>query len=154
MAIVISSKDGVDVRETALGNISVDAPSIVKMQIGPEQVAGLERSGSDLVVRLINGETIVIANFFVLDEEGSRSELILEDSDGVQWWTQYSSSTSEFNFVEVDLNMPAAAVAPEAGGIPAWVLAGLALLGVGALIAALDNDDDDGDADADADADA
>src|SRR5690606_3727329 len=123
MAIVISSKDGGNVQEAALGNISLDAPSIVKMQIGPEQVAGLERSGNNLLIRLLNGETLVIANFFVLDGEGARSELILEDTDGVQWWAQHDASGSAFNFVEIDLNMPAAAAAPESGGIPGWVLA-------------------------------
>ncbi|MFG6179175.1 Ig-like domain-containing protein, partial [Halomonas sp. THAF12] len=136
--IVVTPKAGGDVVELPQGSaVDLQAPSAVKIAIGPEEVAAFDQSGMDLIITLKSGEKIVISDFFNVSE-GERSELLLEDSDEVVWWGQYESPWSGFSFAEIQ------EAAELAGGIPAWaVVAGvLGAAGVAAVAADSDSDSD------------
>ena len=139
MTIAIAQKGGGAVTEAPLGNVELSAPSIVKVGVGPEEVASYSQAGNDLVIALSNGQTVTIAGFFETGPDGERSELILEDDNGVLWLGQYNSPWSEFNFAEIELGDDVFGLVAPAGGAaetPGWLLAGLALLGIGGIAAA------------------
>lgn len=73
--IVVTSKTGGDVVEVPRGSaVNLQAPSVVKISVGPEEVAAFDRSGMDLIITLVSGEQIVITGFFNVSG-GERSEL-------------------------------------------------------------------------------
>ena len=156
--IEIIDKSGGSVTSVPVsGDVALSGPGVVKLPFGPEQLASTARVGDDLEVVLNNGERILLKDFFGPGAD-DRSELMLEDANGVVWLGQYDSSAADFAFAEV-------AEAAAAGGIPDWAWVVLGLLGAGAVAAIIDDNrsssskktpipDDDGDADADADADA
>lgn len=134
MAQVIRKSDR-SIAELATENIGLDAASVVKLAVGPELVERFERSGDNLVVVLRSGDRIVIRNFFVLDDDGERSEIVLEDQDGVLWWGQYTSPWSEFHFAEIQLAEPWVVVPPPDSHWAGWLLPVLGLIGAGAAVA-------------------
>ncbi|MCP1327989.1 BapA prefix-like domain-containing protein, partial [Halomonas sp. 707D4] len=115
--IAITGKASSQTTEQAwAGVVTLDAPSTVTLPVGPEEIAAFSQSGMDLVVTLQNGEQIVLADFFV-QVDGMRSELVLEDANGVLWLGQYQTPWQEFAFAEVNEE----AMAAGGGGIPPWV---------------------------------
>ena len=132
--------------------ITLDRPSVVFLKLAPEKVARYERRGDDLVLVLKDGQEIAIQGFFVkypdadaaeqapadaahaatdgtpAEERHARSDLVLEDDNGVIWWGQYPEQWTEFHFTEIEGH--------EAGIIwwP-WLLGALGAVGVGALAA-------------------
>jgi len=110
--------------------VSQERPSIIQLQIAPEKVIRFERQGDDLALMLRDGSKVLVPNFFLQYPDGGRNDLLLEDDAGVQWWGQYTSPWSEFHFTEIEWLDGAPVLPPE--GFPAWLLAGLALLGVAA----------------------
>src|SRR5699024_3266940 len=101
MSTEIVQKTEGNVISAEVGDIVLEKPSIVKLKAGPELVERFERAGDDLQLILKDGRTITIHNFFVVDEEGGRSDLVLEDRDEVLWWGQYTSPWAEFHFAEI-----------------------------------------------------
>src|SRR5690606_15038475 len=105
--------------------ITLDAPSVVVLPVGPEHVASFDREGNDLILVLQDGSVLVIANFFVITS-GDRNDLVFEDENGVTWWAQYDDVWTGFNIAEI--NDP---VVPP----PFPWLTGLGLLAGGAALA-------------------
>ncbi|ABI57511.1 BapA/Bap/LapF family prefix-like domain-containing protein [Alkalilimnicola ehrlichii MLHE-1] len=154
-SITLVDKESGRVTEVPLGSLEPMENTVVKLPVGPEQVAGFDNRAGDLVLTLATGEEVIIPGFF--DAEGvARNELVLEDSSGVLWWGQYETPWSEFAFAEI--NTVDDLVADDGGGLGAAALAGL--LGAAALAAAAgsssssssddgppddDDDDDNGD---------
>ena len=134
--VIVKSSGKAAVVDSA--DLVLDQPSIVKIKVGPETVDRFEQVGNDLLIVLKDGSTLTIRNFFVQDDEGHRSDLVLEDVEGVHWWGQYTSPWSDFHFAEIQEDAAAAAFVPPAGGLPGWAIAALALIGVGAVAAASD----------------
>ena len=60
--ISIIARSGATTSTVSGETVSLISPSIVKINISPRDVAGLERSGNDLVISLRNGEKITIKN--------------------------------------------------------------------------------------------
>ena len=125
------------------GDIVLEHAAIVKLRVGPELVDRFERVGNDLQLVLKDGRTITIRNFFVIDEDGKRSDLVLEDADEVLWWGQYTSPWSEFHFTEIEMDHTAAALLPAAGGFPAWAGIALGVIGGAGIINRFGDSDDD-----------
>ena len=82
--------------------IVLDRPSVVELQLGPEEVLSYNRTGADLVLTLKDGSVLVIENFFAMGEAGNRNDLVLEDSNGVTWWAQYDSVWDGFEIAEIE----------------------------------------------------
>ena len=127
----------------AFGDLVLDQPSLIKIKAGPETVDRFEQAGNDLLIVLKDGTTLTIQNFFVADEDGNRSDLVLEDVEGVHWWGQYTSPWSEFHFAEVQEDHIVAGFIPPAAGLAPWAIAALALIGGGVIYKVVDDDDDE-----------
>lgn len=97
-AVFLKAQDG-DTRAFEGDRIVLDAPSVVQLQLGPEQVARFERDGNDLVLVLEDGTVLVIENFFVQTPEG-RNDLVFEDGADVTWWAQYGETWTGFDIAE------------------------------------------------------
>lgn len=138
-----SRRSAEDVRDVAL-----DRPSVILLKLSPENVARYERRADDLILLLKDGQEIAIAGFFIRYPEGdyaeqsdadpanasaenasieeARSDLVLEDDNGVTWWGQYPEQWSEFHFTEIEWDHGAFIAWP-------WLLGALGGIGVGAL---------------------
>ncbi|WP_186759906.1 BapA/Bap/LapF family prefix-like domain-containing protein, partial [Luteimonas wenzhouensis] len=137
---IVHKADGNTV-SAGTGDIALDQAGIIRLKLGPEQVARFERVGDDLQLVLKDGRTITIHNFFVVDEDGERHDLVLEDAEGVAWWGQYTSPWSEFHFTEIQEDYAAAALLlPEAGGFPAWAGVILGVAGGAGLLSRASGD--------------
>ena len=99
--IVIKSNNTVS-KDIPLENLSLTQPSIVQLDIAPEKVARFERRDNDLALVLKDGRTVIVQNFFAVDANGVRSDLVLLDDSGVLWWGQYSSPWAQFHFTEIE----------------------------------------------------
>lgn len=95
--------------------------SIVKLSLHPRDVSSTSQIGKDLVVKLVNGESITIKNFFITEGD-DKSELVLEDDEGALWYAQYDYPLTEMVFVEASDSVVL--------GWAEWGLGALALLGL------------------------
>ena len=112
--------------------IRLEAPSVVQLQIGPEQVARFERHGNDLLLFLEDGTVLTIEKFFVVGADG-RNDLVFEDGAGVSWWAQYGDHWSGFDIAEINDDSIAVPVAGTIGTLSPALLAGLGLLAGGGI---------------------
>ncbi|MDM4431092.1 BapA/Bap/LapF family prefix-like domain-containing protein, partial [Klebsiella oxytoca] len=70
----------VTVKETGVeytvdGNlINLNTQSVVLLHVKREDISSYIRQGNDLVLKLHNGDTVTIKNFFVVDEHGQHSD--------------------------------------------------------------------------------
>ncbi|MDG9793672.1 Ig-like domain-containing protein [Brucella anthropi] len=107
--------------------IRLETPSVVQLQIGPEEVARFERDGNNLLLILEDGSVVVIENFFVTNGD-ARNDLVFEDGNDVTWWAQYGETWSGFDIAEINSTTTAAP-------LPMALLAGIGLAAGGAAIA-------------------
>lgn len=108
--------------------IVLTTPSVVQVQIGPEQVASFDREGNDLLLVLKDGTVLVIENFFVQTADG-RNDLVMEDAQGVLWWAQYGERWTGFDIAEIDEDVAGAFLPPVALGGLAALVGGAAVAG-------------------------
>lgn len=115
------------------GNLVLEQPAIVKLPLDPQAIARYERVGNDLLLVLKDGSTVTIGGFFVVDADGQRSDLVLEDPAGTSWRGEYDSPWSGFHFTE----MPAAPAAAESagGGLSSWAVTLLGVAGAAGVAA-------------------
>ena len=135
-AEVISKSTGA-VTQVSSNAIDLDAPSIVRLNISRADVAGLERQGHDLVVRLANGEQIRIADFYN-DASSVANELVLKEGDGTLWLAHPAAGASSFSQLH-EIDELLAGAAGGGGGsslsLP-LILGGLAAAGGAVALAA------------------
>jgi VCBS repeat-containing protein len=121
-----------------LESIDLNNPSVVRLQMNRADVAGLERQGDDLIIRLQSGETIRIVDFYVAGPDGVASDLVLQEPDGSMWLARPGSGTQFYELTDWGELVPGAALATDAGGAGAGILLpALGLLGAGGLVAAV-----------------
>ena len=58
--------------------IKLDTAAIIQTKLHKEDVAEIIQDGNNLIIKLKNGETITIENYFVKDEAGNISDLVFE----------------------------------------------------------------------------
>ena len=126
---------------TQLGDVSalaLDAPSVVTLGFGPEEVARFDKVGNDLVLLLKDGTTVTITSFFIVHDDG-RNEIVFVDENEVVWWGQYDEPWHSFHIAEIEHEIIPAAIA-----IPglAPILAVIAGIGLASGLAAGGSDDD------------
>ncbi|MGJ7546635.1 tandem-95 repeat protein [Variovorax sp. LT1R16] len=124
-------KHGGEVADATVETLSLDQPSIVHLRIAPENVSRFERRGADLALVLQDGSVTVLRGFFSVYPDNGRNDLVLEDESGVMWWGQYTSPWTQFHFTEIEW-LDAVPALPVTDGLPGWLIAGLAVLGLGA----------------------
>ncbi len=130
-AIVVIDKTTHASTQVTQADLTLRAPSIVRLAIDRDQVASMAREGDALVIKTLDGETIVIRSFFGQAGEPD-SELVLQDSDGRYWLADINETGPTLGgYSEID-TVEALLVAQ--GGehdALAWVAGGLALLAGG-----------------------
>ncbi|WP_322964062.1 BapA/Bap/LapF family large adhesin [Sphingomonas fuzhouensis] len=122
---------------TSANVIELNAPSVVRLDLDRSQVATMEREGNDLLIRLTDGQTIRIDNFYD-QQQGKVSDLVLREDQGSQWLAHPSASGAGRFTAITDLDdLMGAAAAAQGGGSSFILPAVLGVAGVGGLVAAV-----------------
>ncbi|WP_445346082.1 BapA/Bap/LapF family prefix-like domain-containing protein [Acinetobacter bohemicus] len=116
-------------------HIVLSEASIIHTKMHRADVAEFSRDGNNLILKLKNGEIIVIENFFVANENGVASDLVFEEDDCVLYWFDSVSGFKDIPGLEVLLPTEGSKL-----GILPWIIGGAGL--VGGVIAATNNGDD------------
>ncbi|WP_140402884.1 BapA/Bap/LapF family prefix-like domain-containing protein, partial [Acinetobacter johnsonii] len=131
---IVIEKDSLNKATIDTANISLNEASIIHTKMSRDDVAEFVRDGNNLVLKLKNGETIVIEGFFITYDNVS-SDLVFEEDGCVLYWFDGTSGFNSIPGLEVLL--------PEAGskllGLLPW-LVGAGVIG-GVIAATNDNDD-------------
>ncbi|HEX5380862.1 MAG TPA: BapA prefix-like domain-containing protein, partial [Acinetobacter sp.] len=130
---IVIEKDSLNKATIDTAHISLNEASIVHTKMSRDDVAEFVRDGNNLVLKLKNGETIVIEGFFITYDDVS-SDLVFEEDGCVLYWFDGASGFNHIPGLEVLL--------PEAGskliGLLPWLVgAGV----IGGVIAATNDDD-------------
>ncbi len=108
--------------------ITLDAPSVVTLGFGPEEVARFDKVGNDLVLLLKDGTRIEIADFFLTYDDG-RNDIVFIDENEVVWWGQYDEPWECFQIAEIEHEIIPAAFAVAGLAPVLGVITGLGLIG-------------------------
>ncbi|WP_336017532.1 BapA/Bap/LapF family prefix-like domain-containing protein, partial [Acinetobacter pittii] len=131
---IVIEKDSLEKSIVNSNQITLTEASIVHTKMHRDDVEEFIRDGNNLLLKLKNGEVIVIENFFTAYDEVI-SDLVFEEDGCVLYWFDGVSDFKDIPGLEVLL--------PEAGSQLVSLLPWLAGLGaVGGVIAATHNDDD------------
>jgi len=76
---IVIEKDSLNKVSVNAERIVLSESSIVHTKMNRDDVAEFIRDGNNLILKLTNGEVVVIENFFVVDAEGVTSDLVFED---------------------------------------------------------------------------
>ncbi|MFW1801021.1 BapA prefix-like domain-containing protein [Acinetobacter nematophilus] len=129
----VIEKDSLNKATFDTAHFSLSEASIIHTKMNRDDVAEFIRDGNNLVLKLKNGETIVIENFFITYDEVS-SDLVFEEDGCVLYWFDEVSGFKTISGLEVLL--------PEASsqlmGLLPWLIGAGA---IGGAIAATNNDD-------------
>ena len=131
---VVIEKDSLSKSTVDTNHITLSEASIIHTKMNRDDVAEYIRDGDHLLLKLKNGEVIVIENFFVVHQEVT-SDLVFEDEDGcILYWFDGVSGFKEITGLE--------ALLPEASshltGMLPWLI-GTGVVG-GVIAATHDND--------------
>ncbi len=118
--------------------IDLSSPSVVRLDLDRSQIASLDRQGNDLIIHLVDGKTIQVANFYVT-AKGADNDLVLREGDRL--WQADTASTGPARFVSLhridELLIGAEATAASGGGGGALLPVLLGAAGVAGGAAAL-----------------
>ncbi len=127
--------------------VDLTAPSIVRLDLARADVATMERQGSDLVMRLANGEQMRVADFYPEGDAAVPHDLVLRENDGTLWHARTVTGVPRYAALQ-DLDDLFAAQAAGGGGsslaLPAALLGGAAAAGAAAAAAGGGGNDDAG----------
>ncbi len=127
--------------------VDLTAPSIVRLDLARADVATMERQGSDLVMRLANGEQMRVADFYPEGDAAVPHDLVLRENDGTLWHARTVTGVPRYAALQ-DLDDLLAAQAAGGGGsslaLPAALLGGAAAAGAAAAAAGGGGNDDAG----------
>ena len=130
--ISITPKGGTIANEVSGTQITLTAPSVVKLNLNQADIKAFTRNGNDLVVTTKSGETLVIHDFYSANGD---SDLVLQDDRGALWWVE-DPGTEGFQYVSIDSTEGLLAEnVTDNGTIAAFGIGGAALAGIGALFA-------------------
>ena len=156
--VVISKKDQTILKETQAPKIQISQPSIIQLELKPEDIQSIHRVGNQCVITLKNGQKIVIDHFYT-DDFGSENSLVLHsgpaqfelvemDVDGktisyrsVNEFAQPLSVSTQLN--QAATPVQATEVASDDDDSPSLLKAGLAILGAEAVYLLAFNKEDD-----------
>ncbi|MCE8018720.1 BapA prefix-like domain-containing protein [Halomonas sp. MCCC 1A11036] len=68
-----------------MGDLIVERPSNILLNLHPDEVTSLIREGDDLVVTLADGRTLRIVDFYIDEGEGHSELYLVDENDGVLW---------------------------------------------------------------------
>ncbi|WP_312348632.1 BapA/Bap/LapF family prefix-like domain-containing protein, partial [Leclercia sp.] len=116
--------------------VTLKDSSIVKINADRADILEYNRSGNDLIVKLTDGETITVKNFFVSGDNGI-SQLVLEEDNGALWWIADPMAAEQYQSIASIDALLAGTTTASAGeaAIWPWALGGVAVAGGIALAA-------------------
>ncbi len=131
--ISVTPKGGTIASDLSGNQVTLTAPSLVKLHLNQSDIKSLTRNGNDLVITTKSGETLVIHNFY---SPNGDSDLVLQDDQGALWWVE-DPGTDGVHYVSIantdailgedgNHDVLAAAVGIGAGGAALAALAALA----------------------------
>ncbi|WP_415502424.1 BapA/Bap/LapF family prefix-like domain-containing protein, partial [Acinetobacter celticus] len=144
--IQVVSKQSHKVLEQTLGNkILLTENSVVKIEVSKEMVESITRDGNSAVVKLKNGETIVIEGYF--NNSAGSNDLVFEGSDGL-YWVQFTDATG--NLTSTITYNPLQDIGPllyseTASSISPWAIAAGLAAGAAAIAIADDSSSNNND---------
>jgi hypothetical protein len=138
--------------ETVAQEISLTDLSVVEVPLHRSQVKSLTRQGKDLIITTIDGQTLVVHDFFVDREDGRHNDLVLQDDNGL-WLADVgslgTSTEAGANTVDIAAGIEQGTTGTELTAIESieplldplgspvgLLLGGLAVLGGGVALAA------------------
>ena len=126
-SVSIISKMTAVATTTETNDVTLNAPSNVKIKVDRADIASMQRSNQDLVIALKDGETVTIKNFYVTSDLG-QSQLVLEEGNGALWWVQDTDGAVHFQQISgLEELLVTAEGGNEGGGAAwAWILGGAA----------------------------
>ncbi|POV31859.1 hypothetical protein C3388_24770, partial [Leclercia sp. LSNIH5] len=110
----------------AEGNqIILGEDSVVKLDAGRGDIASYSRSNNDLLVRMTNGETVTLKNYYINDHQ-----LVLNEN-GALWWIEDPLTVERYQSIPSTDALIAGNVSSSSGDTPIWpwVLGGVAAAG-------------------------
>lgn len=113
--------------------IVLNDASIVKTGLHREDVAEFIQDGNNLILKLKNGDVIVIENFFVKYEDQLESDLVFEDDECAFLWFDWNNGAVGFKEI-TGLEALLPEVTSGMGMLP-WIAGGAALIGGGVALA-------------------
>ena len=114
--------------------VTLDSASILKISVSREEIRSFTRINNDLIIELTDHEKITIKNFFSVDSNGQHNDLVLEDPhNGALWWLE-NPGTDAAKYTSIDSLTDVGEHAVNSAHTGAWVTAGAALLGIGAML--------------------
>ena len=135
---VVINKESLDKISINAQHIKLNEVSIIQTKLHREDVAEFIRDGNNLILKLINGEVIIIENFFVVQNDIA-SDLVFEADNGCDlYWFDGVSGFKDISGLEALL--PAASSVSVGGSLLPWIIGGGAV--VGGLAAAISSGGD------------
>lgn len=61
--------------------IKLEKGSIIQINLHQDDVAEITQDGNNLVIKLKNGETLTIENYFVVDAEGNNNDVVFDGTE-------------------------------------------------------------------------
>ncbi|WP_180046016.1 BapA prefix-like domain-containing protein, partial [Acinetobacter sp. YH12117] len=120
---IVIDKDSLSKSTVNSANITLTEASIVHTKMHRDDVAEFIRDGNNLVLKLKNGEVIVIENFFVQYEDQLTSDLVFEDDECAFLWFDMTDGVVSFKELSgLELLLP---VPPVDLGLLPWIAGGL-----------------------------
>ena len=116
--------------------IKLEKGSIIQTKILREDVAEIIQDGNNLIIKMKNGETVTIENYFAVDAEGNNTELVFEGTECAFLLLDWQNGIANFKeLAGLEELLPiAAGGGSTASNLLPWIVGG-ALVG-GAIIAA------------------
>lgn len=121
-------------KEQIEGEILVlEQASIIHTKLNRDDVAEFIQEGQHLILKLKNGEVIIIENFFTQFEQDLVSDLVFEDDECAFLWFDWNNGVPVFKeLAGLEALLP---IASNTGSIAPLILGGAALVGGGIAIA-------------------
>ena len=133
--ITIIDKASLNKINTDSSNILLDKVSIIQTKLHKDDIAEIIQNGNDLVIKLKNGETITLENYFVKDANGQTSDLVFEGTVCAFEQMVWEDGVAAFNEL-TGLEELLPIVTGSSGGIGGlpWIIGGVVAGGIGAVV--------------------
>ncbi|OTG94706.1 BapA/Bap/LapF family prefix-like domain-containing protein [Acinetobacter sp. ANC 3832] len=126
---------------TNSSEILLEKASIIQTKLHKEDIAEIIQNGNDLIIKLKNGETITLENYFVKDANGQTSDLVFEGTVCAfekMVWEDGAAAFKEVTGLEELLPIVTGS-SGGIGGLP-WIIGGVVAGGIGAATGSSSND--------------
>lgn len=101
---------------------SLVAASVVKVDVSKDDVASMVRQDNALIIKLHNGETIIINNFFVQFND-LNNDVVFTEGENDYWVANFNEDSQLISYTRIDSIDPLLVHDDFDPAIAAWLLA-------------------------------